>query len=337
MSYNLKTLIVFDTNSLRSTEAGEVAYSFFAFGKPYQVLEDYIIEKELSDDIHLAIPSWAIEELKDQKQRQYKTDIKDFQKLAKRLSGLPHIPEIALPEHDDFDCQTYVHAKAFEYLKTKNIKLLEIKEEIASAVLQSMMTRVMKEDTKKAPFASSGKYKDAGFKDNVVWESLMNFEEVNHYDKVIFLTKDGDYKNCEFEFKAKWERFITIEKDEYNVITEIEKDYGNYIENKMIYEYAQKEYFDDYLKDFFTASTHIDFMGTELKIENYKIEEYCNSVEMTADEDGEFTMPLITSIVMVYTTNNEGEKISIPVETKTSLSDKEYMDIQGTTFTPEIY
>jgi hypothetical protein len=87
MSYKLKTLIVFDTNSLRSTDAGEVAYSFFAFGRPFQVIEEFILEKNLSEDINIAIPTWAIEELKDQKQRQYKTDIVEFKKLAKRLSG----------------------------------------------------------------------------------------------------------------------------------------------------------------------------------------------------------------------------------------------------------
>lgn len=148
MAYKLKTLIVFDTNSLRSTEAGEVAYSFFAFGRPYQVIEEYILEKDLSEDIHIAIPTWAIEELKDQKHRQYKTDIIEFQKLAKRLSGMPHIPEIKLPE-EEFDCTTYIKEKAEEYLATKQIKLLEIKEELASTVLQSMMVRVMKDQNKK--------------------------------------------------------------------------------------------------------------------------------------------------------------------------------------------
>ena len=34
MAFRLKTLIVFDTNSLRSTDAGEVAFSFFTFGRP---------------------------------------------------------------------------------------------------------------------------------------------------------------------------------------------------------------------------------------------------------------------------------------------------------------
>ena len=45
MSYKIKTLIVFDTNSLRNTDAGEVAYSFFIFGRPFQVIEEFILEK----------------------------------------------------------------------------------------------------------------------------------------------------------------------------------------------------------------------------------------------------------------------------------------------------
>ena len=229
MAYKLKTLIVFDTNALRSTEAGEVAYSFFAFGRPYQVVESFIIEKDLSEDIHMAIPTWAIEELKDQKHRQYKTDIQEFEKLSKRLSGMPHIPELTLPE-EEFDCTAYIKEKADEYLATKQIKLLEIKEELASTVLQSMMVRVMKDQKQKQPFAHSGKYKDAGFKDNIVWESLMHFDGVTDYDKVIFISKDGDYANCEVEFKDKWNRHIAIEKDENNAVAEIKKDYELYID-----------------------------------------------------------------------------------------------------------
>lgn len=104
----LMTLIVFDTNSLRSTDAGEVAYSFFEFGKPFQTIEDFINEKSLHENIHLAIPSWAIEELKDQKHRQYKADIDEFKKVSQRLLGLPHMPDLTLPE-DEFDCLSYIH------------------------------------------------------------------------------------------------------------------------------------------------------------------------------------------------------------------------------------
>ncbi len=91
-----------------------------------------------------------------------------------------YIPELTLPE-EEFDCTAYIKEKADEYLATKQIKLLEIKEELASTVLQSMMVRVMKDQKQKQPFAHSGKYKDAGFKDNIVWESLMHFDGVTEY------------------------------------------------------------------------------------------------------------------------------------------------------------
>lgn len=334
MSYKLKTLIVFDTNSLRSTEAGEVAYSFFAFGRPFQVIEGFIIENSLTDDIHIAIPTWAIEELKDQKQRQYKTDIVEFQKLAKRLSGLPHIPEIALPE-TEFDCASYIEEKAIAYLDTKQVKRLEIKEEIANTVLRSMMTRVMKDESKKKPFAHSGKYKDAGFKDNVVWESLMHFTGVTDYDKIIFLTKDGDYKNCEIEFKEKWNRHITIWQDENNVLADIQKDYDNYIKERVIHDYAQTDYFKDYLNDDLKVLSTITINDIDFEIENFQLTDLCANVErMPPNEEGEENI-IIHSIITIHY-SQEGTKKTQEVKARTILSDDYAKNIISTEYDFEL-
>jgi len=329
MSYKLKTLIVFDTNSLRSTDAGEVAYSFFAFGRPFQVIEEFIVEKSLADDIHIAIPTWAIEELKDQKQRQYKTDIVEFEKLAKRLSGLPHIGEIVLPEVE-FDCAAYVGVKATEYLDTKSIKLLEIKQEIADAVLRSMMVRVMKDENKKAPFAHSGKYKDAGFKDNVVWESLMNFDEVANYDKIIFLSKDGDYKNCEAEFKEKWQKHISILKDENNVLVDVKKDYGNYIDERVIHDFAQTEYFRNYLNDELKAKTSIIVEDKEYAIENFSIVDACVNVDRLPPNEEEVENIVVSSAIKVFYSIGDEKKEEI-VQGLTVLWDDQTKEIQPPT------
>lgn len=334
MNYKLKTLVVFDTNSLRSTEAGEVAYSFFAFGRPFQVIEEFIVEKSLNEDIHIAIPTWAIEELKEQKHRQYKTDIVEFQKLAKRLSGMPHIPEIALPEVD-FDCTTFIKEKAEEYLATKEIKMLEIKDELANTVLQSMMKRVMKDESKKKPFAHSGKYKDAGFKDNLVWESLMHFDSVTDYDKVIFVSKDGDYKNCEIEFKAKWERHINILQDENNVLADIIKDYDNYIKERTIHDFAQTEYFADYLKDNLNTMTAIVIDGKEFTIENYTIADICNYVSRLSPNEDEVENLLVSSFINIHFTK-DGEKMVQSVEGLTMLWDEETKDIIETCYDIEL-
>lgn len=331
MSYKIKTLIVFDTNSLRSTDAGEVAYSFFAFGRPFQEIEKFIIEKKLSEDIHIAIPSWAIEELKDQKQRQYKIDIDEFKKLTQRLSGLPHIPEITLPE-EEFDCATYVESKAIEFLAEKEIILLEIEEESANNVLRSMMSRVMRDEHKKAPFANLGKtYKDAGFKDNIVWESLMNFEYITNYDKIIFLTKDGDFnKHCEAEFIEKWQRHISILKDENNVLANVLKDYGNYIQERAIHDFAQTEYFRDYLHDELKVKTNIVIEGKEYPIENFTITDICKNANRLAPNEEEVENIFVSSEIKIHFTK-DGEKKEQTVEALTLIWDDESKDIQPPT------
>lgn len=339
MSYKIKTLIVFDTNSLRSTEAGEVAYSFFAFGRPFQVIENFIVEKNLADDIHIAIPTWAIEELKDQKHIQYNKDIIDFQKLAKRLSGMPHIPEITLPQLE-FDCTDYIQLKANEYLESKSIKLLEIKEEIANTVLQSMMTRVMKEERIKQPFVHVKKgnktYKDAGFKDNLIWESLLHFQDIANYDKIIFVTQDSDYNaSCTVEFMAKWNKHFSIITDENNVIVEVHKDYGNYIAERTIYDFAQTDYFKDYLFDGLKTKTEICFDESNLIIENFEIQDTCTNVErMPPDEDLEENVIVHSSIKVFFTAN--AEKKEQIVIAKTTLADDETKEIIETTFAPEL-
>lgn len=326
MSYKLKTLIVFDTNSLRSTEGGEVAYSFFAFGRPYQVIEEFITEKNLADDIHVAVPTWAIEELKDQKQRQYTEDIANLTKLAARLNGLPHIPALTIPD-DSFNCKEYVEEKANEFIASKSIKLLEIKEEIANTVLRSMMVRVMKDENYKKPFAHSGKYKDAGFKDNIIWESLMNFNEVGYYDKIILLSKDGDYRNCEAEFRGKWNKHIKVLVNETYAISEIQTDYDNYIKERAIHDFAQTEYFKDYIKDDMAKKTAVVIDNNEFKIENFEITDICKLADRQPPNEEEVENIIVHSEIKIFYSVG-GDKKEQLIEALTLLWDDETKEIQ---------
>lgn len=335
MSSKLRTLIVFDTNSLRSTDEGEIAYSFFAFGKPFQLIEEFVTTNTLNVEVQLAIPDWAIRELKDQKERQYHLDVEEYKKLAKRLSGLPHTGEIIFPDVD-FDCSAFIEDKATEFILTRKIVKLELKDEISNLVLKSMMSRVMRGE-KKSPFANYGKYKDAGFKDNLIWESLMNYDNVVNYDKVIFMTKDGDFnRHCVEEFKTKWGKYVTIEKDEINVIATLQKDYRNYLDNRKIYEFADKEYFDNYLRDLLNHTSKIHINGIDFNIENYQILKHCDKVETTTDDEGDFVSPVIYSTVLISTTKVE-TKSEFKVIAKTKLSDIAYMDIEETTFEPNLF
>lgn len=331
----LKTLIVFDTNALRSTEAGQVAYRFFAFGKPFQLIEEYINENHLNEHVHLAIPSWAIEELKDQKNRQYLEDVEKYKEVTERLFGLPSFQKIPLPQ-EEFDCRAYIQEKAEEFLATKQLKKLDIKDEFASSVLKSMMSRVLKEEKFKKPFATSGKYyKDAGFKDNIVWESLMHYEEVKDYDKVVFITKDGDYSNCDKEFRKKWNKHFAIEKDENSVIVEILKDYELYIKERALYDYTHTEYFLDYLNDELKQKSEIVTETGTGKIENFKIQEPSVDIERMPPSEEEDEYILVHSSIIIFFKERINKKEQEVIMT-TKLADEETKEIIETVYNIEL-
>ena len=332
MSQRLKTLIVFDTNSLRSTQEGKVAYSFFAFGRPFQKVEEFISENNLSQDVQIAIPAWAIEELKDQKTLQYKEDIKEFEELASRLSGMPHVPQITIPDAN-FDCSEYIQEKSEQFLSTKKLKLIKIPESLANKVLQNMMLRVMKEERAKHPFVHAKKgnktYKDAGFKDNLIWESLLHYPELVNYDKVIFLTGDSDYTNCKSEFVEKWNKHFTIIADENNAIAEINKDYSNYIEERAIHDYANNEYFKDYLFDQLKIKNEIGVNGLAFKIKSseIKIINPCLLVERIPPTDENDECIIIHSEVIIpYIDTGEKKQRIVIIKTQLDEESKEIID-----------
>jgi hypothetical protein len=339
MSFKLKTLVVFDTNSVRSLEAGDLAYRYFSFGKSFEDLQKLITGNNLQPHVTVAVSELVIEELKIQKSKKYIEDIERLKGIAIRLAGMPHVTDdsIKIPAID-FDCRSYVEEEAKKFIQSQAAQIIPINDNYTNSMLRSMIDKVM-QDKVKAPFKVTGKdnkIKDAGFKDNVIWESLMHYEEVANFDKVLFVTDDTGFDGCEKEFIIKWNKHIKIIKNHAALETELRADYSNYMQYQKVYEFAAKEYFDDYLKDLLNPASAIQISGKDLKIENYQIKEHCLKVETIKDEEGDFVRPVIISSVSVFTTN-EGEKTEINVMAKTTLSDFEYIDIEETQFEPNIY
>ena len=335
MSSNLKTLIVFDTNSMRDTDSGSVIYKNFCFGGTFRYIDEFISKNKLDGFVKLGTSQIAIEELKNQKRQSYESDIGKLRELAKRLEGLPHIPDgklsVAL---DSFDCEGHITTESANFISGKNILLLDIKEDKAPTVLKSMIDRVLRKE--KSPFSDSGKFKDAGFKDNIVWESLLHYENLIEYDKVVFITADNDFKpNCIDEFKLKWNKHIKFLKTPSEIEAELKSDYGNYIEFSQFYEHTETEYFRGYLDDILTVISVIQLPEGEFAVENSHIINLCSKVERVPNPEGDFESIQIHTTVEIDTTIN-GEKKKIPVVIITKLSDEENKEIIEWTSNPNI-
>lgn len=334
MSYKLKTLIVFDTNSLRSTDAGEVVYSSFSFGKAYDVINNYITENKLEEDVFIAVSALVVDEIKIQMERSYNGDIGKLTDTKRRMNGLPHVtPELIGIPDKDFNCSEYVETKAKEYLeKNKHVKLLSFDEAHSEQILKSLITRVHKIIP---PFFRTSKNSDAGFKDSVIWETLLNYQDVDHYHKVILVTRDEGFKGCEVEFAAKWNKHFKIISAPEAVNTELGIDYDNYIKERAIHDFAQTEYFVDYLRDNLKMKTTVFIEGTEYKIENFTIADSCKYVDRLPPNEAGVENILVASIIDIHFTK-EGEKKIQSVEALTLLEDDETKTIISTEYEIEL-
>jgi len=334
MSYKLKTLVVFDTNSLRSTEAGEVVYSTFSFGKAYDVINEFILENLLDADVFIAVSELVIDEIKIQMEKSYKADIKRLGETKRRMNGLPHINNelIVIPDND-FNCSDYVEQNAKVYLENnKHVKLLNFSSDQSEQILKNLIARAHRNTP---PFFKTSKNSDAGFKDSVIWETLLNYKEIERYYKIILVTKDEGFKGCETEFAKYWNKHFKIISTPEAVNTELGIDYSNYIKERAIYDFAQTDYFKDYLFDGLRTKTEICFEEANFKIENFEIVDTCTNVErMPPNEDLEENVIIHSSIKIFYSEN--AEKKQQIVGAKTTLADEETKDIIETTFEPEL-
>jgi len=331
MSSRLKTLIFFDTNRLRHTvgKDREVAYSDFAFSKAYKGIQQFIKENGLSEFIGIAVSNMVIEELKHQKKKSYLRDLDSFKQVKERLKDMPQVTDehLLIPEAD-IDAEAYIEEKAQEFIEANNINVVQLDGGKSQEILEKFITKVLHMEKPQAPFKQTGKdgkVSDAGFKDNIVWETLLHFEGITEYDKVILLTDDNGFDGCAAEFTAKWNKHFDIQKDPLNLISSLRNDYENYIEFKHYHDWANTDYFKDYIKDQLDSMSYIAMEELEYPIENYKILNYSTEIEKTLDDvdnDGYSDEETIIHTSIEISCTIDKEKHTIPVAMVTIIEEE---------------
>jgi len=321
MNSELKTLIVLETNKLRSTIGGDVSYASFTFSSEFDELKSFIEDKELTDYVHIAIPKMAVDELLRQKIEQYWKDRQNLSQIIQRLSQLPKtdFTSVSLPD-DDFNCEEHLKPLTKEFIEHENIKIIDFPEDKLGEIFKNIIKRVLEREP---PFKKSNKSKDIGFKDTVIWESLLNYENLRDYDKVIFISQDSIFnEKCIGEFKSKVKKHFLIASSIEYVIAEITTDYQSTIEIKEWSDFANSDYFKDHISQFLKELDKVPVGNNEYELEEAKVINYIDSVEHLTEEEMEETdisiiiVSLVKSIVKI---DNSEKEVFLKI--RTSLDD----------------
>lgn len=207
----LKTYIIFDTNILFRSRYSD--FSTFSFPSIYDEIRGKIERYELEDRFEVYVPEISIAEIFQQQFDAFQanlSNIKENYSPCKQLYGIDLIIK------EDYDYHFELQARKEQYLNHNKVKVLPI---CSKSRFSSIVNRAL---TKNAPFSGEKGNADKGFKDAVIWESILEFALENK-GEYYFITHDkGFKKSLVSEFCNVTNQSISfISKDEINKIDQI--------------------------------------------------------------------------------------------------------------------
>lgn len=186
---NEKYIIIIDTNFLGTYDKkGDIIsknFNYLSVSKnTFLSLIDFVNSNSLADNISIAIPKVVIDELKEQEKRDY---FKNIALLDKTFTKFNDLSGFELKKGDlNFD--THLSGKIDAFIGKYNIIKVDYPP---NDVMPKLIEKVLK---KHKPFYKNYK-NDSGFKDAIIWESILGYAKSNKKYNYIFLTKDPDFKD----------------------------------------------------------------------------------------------------------------------------------------------
>lgn len=201
-----KILVIFETSKIRNPNQD---YGKIDFGVDFNSIKEYIIENGLNDKVSLAITKFTIDELSHGRKEEFDKE----KKVARKFVDIPNVKIM----DENFDYKVFLEAKIKLYLDKNNILVIPYPKK---EILYKITKRSLNKDK---PFIKNEKHSDYGFKDVVIWESILNFRKIDDYYKIIFVCNDfGFDEKCEREFNHQYQQCnFKIIKDHTSVIEDI--------------------------------------------------------------------------------------------------------------------
>ena len=208
--------LIFDTNVLFQAYEKKADFTSFSFNATYKNVIDMINQLDIYDQVILGIPSVVWNEMENQIIEKHDELLLTYKKtITKKI-----FPEYSIQENPTINYSEYIKIKILKYKEELSEGLNEVIEiPIASnSRFKSIINRAF---SKLPPFEGKDKKSDKGFKDALLWESVLEFALKHRNSKIIYYSKDnafGEFLLKEFaENVSDSSLFICINENEIKV------------------------------------------------------------------------------------------------------------------------
>lgn len=194
------TEVFFDTNFLRRRNIDD--FSRFNFGIQFEDFVDFLGTNDVVEYYKINISKITIEELKKQINDKYKEELSI---LKKSYNKFKNVHNIKFNEDEIVKYEQILEKLMRDYIEFYNINIVDM-ENIS---FQNILKRAI---NKKKPFVGENGDSDKGFKDAVLWESIIEYAKKSENKKFVLFTKNiQDFpKELEDEFENVTDKKIEI-------------------------------------------------------------------------------------------------------------------------------
>lgn len=185
---DIKYYLIFDTNVLFQAYEKKADFTSFSFNSTYENIIDMINQLDIYSQVILVIPSVVWGELEKQIIEKHDELLLTYRStITKKV-----FPEYSINENPQMDYPEYIKTKIKEYkddIQQGMSEVIEI-QNASNSRFRSIIDRAF---GKRPPFEGKDKKSDKGFKDALLWESILEFALNQPKSEIIYYSKDNAF------------------------------------------------------------------------------------------------------------------------------------------------
>lgn len=255
-----------------------------AFNKNLIKLIEDINDNNLNSCVKILLPDIVISELIHQQSKSYYKKINEFDKFT--------FPDLEVNKKKDYEevYKSYADVRIKEISEKYKIKIEKIPLPL-NISLEKIISMAIKEE---APFEGKDKLSDKGFKDVILWESLINYKKNNNDEQMILCSNDKIFQDKELNSKYKDEFHESIFITTWNVkhpelikllCDKVGSDVKLSNETKIIKKLESNSFLEEYLKTQLVDSLNLNLSQNTYKVKNIKSYEIKEMEDLKSSTD----------------------------------------------------